>query len=230
MMRNPLLLLVTVLSLAACKQTPTLPGAVSGFAYKIDIQQGNAITQEMVAKLRAGMTPAQVRYILGSPLVTDPFHPERWDYVYTYAKEGKLTERRRLTVIFDDNKLVRLEGDVVPDDSSLQAGQTGQDGVTGGVPVVLTPLPAGVPIDSAPPVTGSTVPPATPQAPANAPTSENANTPTTTTPAATTATGAITTNVNPATPTPAADPAKTDAPKKPDEKGFFGKMMDKIGL
>ncbi len=203
-MRILVLMLMAGLALTACKQTPSVPSAVSGFAYKIDIQQGNAITQEMVAKLHAGMTPAQVRYILGSPLVADPFHPERWDYVYTYAKNGKLTERRRLTVIFTENKLVRLEGDVVPDDSSLQAGQTGQDGVTDGVPVVLTPAPAGVPIDSAPPV------------------------------------GDAATSTSTAVPVPPpAEAAKSAAPKedpkkeepnKDGEKGFFGKMMDKIGL
>lgn len=81
--------------------------------YKIDIQQGNAITQEMLAKLKPGMTPSQVRFILGSPLVQDPFHPNRWDYVYRYLKAGKLTEQRRVTVVFEDDKLKGIEGDVV---------------------------------------------------------------------------------------------------------------------
>lgn len=81
--------------------------------YKIDIQQGNAITQEMLAKLKPGMTPSQVRFILGSPLVQDPFHPNRWDYVYRYLKAGTLTEQRRVTVVFEDDKLKGIEGDVV---------------------------------------------------------------------------------------------------------------------
>ena len=81
--------------------------------YKIDIQQGNAITQEMLDKLKPGMTPSQVRFILGTPLVTDPFHPERWDYVYRYIKAGHLTEQRRVTVVFENEKLLRVEGDVV---------------------------------------------------------------------------------------------------------------------
>ncbi|MCP5279814.1 MAG: outer membrane protein assembly factor BamE [Thiobacillus sp.] len=81
--------------------------------YKIDIQQGNAITQEMLDKLKPGMTPSQVRFILGSPMVQDPFHPNRWDYVYRYAKAGKTVEQRRVTVVFQDDKLKGIEGDVV---------------------------------------------------------------------------------------------------------------------
>jgi outer membrane protein assembly factor BamE len=84
------------------------------FPYKIDIQQGNVVTQEMVSKLKPGMTKSQVRYIMGTPLVTDVFHANRWDYVYTLQKAGKLTEERRITVIFDQDALQRVEGDVVP--------------------------------------------------------------------------------------------------------------------
>lgn len=81
--------------------------------YKIDIQQGNVVTQEMLDKLKAGMTPSQVRFILGSPLVQDPFHPNRWDYVYRHLKAGKLVEQRRVTVVFDEGRLKGIEGDVV---------------------------------------------------------------------------------------------------------------------
>lgn len=81
--------------------------------YKIDIQQGNAIDQDMLARLKPGMTPAQVRFILGSPLLEDSFHPNRWDYVYRYQKAGKLTEQRRVTVVFEDDRLKGVEGDVV---------------------------------------------------------------------------------------------------------------------
>lgn len=80
--------------------------------YKIDIQQGNAVTQEMVAKLKPGMTPAQVRFALGTPLVVDPFRANRWDYVYRMEKAGSLTETRRITVVFEDDKLKGIEGDV----------------------------------------------------------------------------------------------------------------------
>jgi outer membrane protein assembly factor BamE len=82
--------------------------------YKMDIQQGNVVTQEMVARLQPGMTRAQVRFTLGTPLVVDPFRADRWDYVYLYAKKGVVTEQRRIVVVFKDDRLARVEGDVVP--------------------------------------------------------------------------------------------------------------------
>lgn len=82
--------------------------------YKIDIQQGNVVTQEMVQKLEPGMSRSQVRFLLGTPLITDPFHGDRWDYVYLYQKGGQAAEKRRLIVIFKDDKFVRTEGDPMP--------------------------------------------------------------------------------------------------------------------
>jgi len=81
--------------------------------HKIDIPQGNALTQDKLDKLKPGMTPAQVRFILGTPLIVDPFHSNRWDYVYRLEKEGKLVESRRVTVIFENDQLKGLQGDVV---------------------------------------------------------------------------------------------------------------------
>ena len=106
-----------LLALAGCKQTPELSSVVS--PYKMDIQQGNVVTPEALAKLKAGMTRAQVRFALGSPLVVDPFRTDRWDYVYSLDKQGKSVERRRVTVIFDEDKLLRLDGDILPVDPSL---------------------------------------------------------------------------------------------------------------
>jgi len=60
------------------------------------------------------MTRSQVRYLLGTPLVADPFHAERWDYVYLFNKAGTVTEYRRVILLFKDDKLERIEGDVVP--------------------------------------------------------------------------------------------------------------------
>jgi len=100
-----------VLALVGCKQAPELPAVIS--PYKIDIQQGNVVSQAMIDKVKAGMTRAQVRFALGSPLIVDPFRTDRWDYVYLYQKQGKEAERRRITVIFEEDKLLRIEGDVV---------------------------------------------------------------------------------------------------------------------
>ena len=102
---------------AGCKQNPELPAIIS--PYRIDIQQGNVVTQEMLAKLKAGMTRSQVRFALGSPLVVDAFRTDRWDYVYSMQRQGKVTEHRRVTVIFDEDKLIRIEGDVLAVDSTL---------------------------------------------------------------------------------------------------------------
>lgn len=102
---------ISILLLAACSVTDKVTEKLT--PYKIDIQQGNVVTQDMVAKLKPGMTKAQVRFVLGTPLITDAFHANRWDYVYRYQKAGKLTEERKLALFFDQELLQRVEGDVV---------------------------------------------------------------------------------------------------------------------
>jgi len=104
---------VLALFTAAC-QGGIIPTAFSLTAYKIDIQQGNYVTQEMVAKLQPGMTRGQVRFVLGTPLLADIFHNDRWDYVYYLEKDGKRIEERKMVAVFSGDKLVRIEGDVVP--------------------------------------------------------------------------------------------------------------------
>jgi len=87
----------------------TLPGV-----YKIDVNQGNIITQEMINQLRPGMDKRQVRFILGTPLLVDPFHKERWDYFYYLNKAGQQQKKERITVFFEDDKLVSLAGNFKP--------------------------------------------------------------------------------------------------------------------
>lgn len=79
--------------------------------HKIDVQQGNYLDEQMIAKLKPGMTRSQVRFLLGTPLIADPFHPERWDYLLLDRREGKLVHDRRLTVWFEGDKLVRAVAD-----------------------------------------------------------------------------------------------------------------------
>ena len=81
--------------------------------YRAEVQQGNVVTQEMIAKLQPGMTRGQVRFALGTPLVVDPFRQDRWDYVYYLTRQGEVVERRRVVVVFKGDKLVGFEGDVV---------------------------------------------------------------------------------------------------------------------
>ncbi|UCH53920.1 MAG: outer membrane protein assembly factor BamE [Pseudomonadota bacterium] len=81
--------------------------------YRLDVPQGNVVTQEMVDLLKPGMTRNQVRFVLGSPLVTDPFHSDRWDYYYALRKgTGEVSESRHLTVYFQDDHLARIGGDI----------------------------------------------------------------------------------------------------------------------
>ena len=89
---------------------PIVPGITP---YRIDIQQGNIVTQEMLDKLELGMSRNQVRFILGTPLIVDPFRANRWDYVYRMSKRGDLVEHRQLKVFFRDDRLERFEGEVV---------------------------------------------------------------------------------------------------------------------
>ena len=84
--------------------------------YRIDIQQGNIVTPEQVEQLKPGMKMTEVRYLLGAPLVEDPFHKERWDYFYSFRSgETRRAEQQRLTIFFDDGQLTKVEQDFESD-------------------------------------------------------------------------------------------------------------------
>ena len=106
----PILLLLAAL-LPGCSYVPRIPGITP---YRMVIQQGNYVTQEMVSQLKPGMTKEQVRFILGTPMVADIFHADRWDYVYWREEADGKREQRKLVVLFDNGALARLDGDVVP--------------------------------------------------------------------------------------------------------------------
>ncbi|GAB6042464.1 outer membrane protein assembly factor BamE [Endothiovibrio diazotrophicus] len=86
----------------------------SSWVHRIDIQQGNVVEQEQVDQLKPGMTKRQVRFLLGTPLVEDPFHAQRWDYYYSFKPGSGEREERRLTLHFQDDRLVTLEGNYRP--------------------------------------------------------------------------------------------------------------------
>lgn len=111
MLSRLLLLAFPALLFAGCSNTPDITSRLS--PYRIDVRQGNYVTQDMVAKLRPGMTRDQVRFALGTPLVADMFHADRWDYVYRFQPGRGEPQLRRLVVFFEDSKLVRVGGDVV---------------------------------------------------------------------------------------------------------------------
>ncbi|MDR0563758.1 MAG: outer membrane protein assembly factor BamE [Azoarcus sp.] len=82
--------------------------------YRIDIRQGNDVDDAMLAQVKPGMTREQVRFALGSPLVADAFHSDRWDYVYRFkAGNGNKIQQRAVSVFFVGDKLVRIEADIV---------------------------------------------------------------------------------------------------------------------
>lgn len=95
-----------------------------GFIYKIDVPQGNIVTQEMVSQLERGMDRRQVTYIMGTPLVVDVFHIDRWDYVYSFKPGGGERTQRRLSLFFENDRLARVEGDVMP--AGDEPGRTGR--------------------------------------------------------------------------------------------------------
>lgn len=110
----------------ACVALAAVLGACSNlefpWVYRIDIDQGNIITQDMVNKLKPGMTRDQVKFVMGTPLIQDPFHRNRWDYVYTLRKgNSKRTTEKRLSVFFKNDKLVSMKGDFLPESAQTPA-------------------------------------------------------------------------------------------------------------
>ncbi len=92
--------------------------------YKIDIQQGNVVSAEQLEQLKIGMTKREVRYLLGTPLVVDPFHNDRWEYYYSFrAGRSKQTEHRRITIVFDNDAFHEIQGDVVAGDTTALPAQ-----------------------------------------------------------------------------------------------------------
>jgi len=90
--------------------------------YVPDIVQGNFVSSEQYSKLKLGMTREQVRQILGTPLLADYFHVNRWDYVFEFKRSGQVVGKdRRVTVFFDGDKLVKFEGDALPTEVELVA-------------------------------------------------------------------------------------------------------------
>jgi outer membrane protein assembly factor BamE len=99
-MRIPALILIAVLA-AAC-------------VHKIDVEQGNYVTQDVVDRLKPGMSKTQVKMLLGTPLLNDVFHADRWDYYFDNAVSGKRIAHKHLTVFFEGDKLVKWTGDANP--------------------------------------------------------------------------------------------------------------------
>ncbi len=91
--------------------------------YKINIQQGIVVTQEMAEQLKEGMTRDQVRFVLGTPILKDPFHADRWDYPFRFQPGRGRIEERRFTVWFENDRLARWNGDSLPTEEEFAASR-----------------------------------------------------------------------------------------------------------
>lgn len=110
-MRKALIILAAFFCAACSNYSANLPSIKP---YKMDIQQGNHVTSKMMMQLRPGMTKSQVRFVMGTPLIADSFHADRWDYLYRMVKGGKLIEQRHVILEFENDQLKRVRGDVIP--------------------------------------------------------------------------------------------------------------------
>jgi outer membrane protein assembly factor BamE len=210
--------------LAGCKSVdmPSVPGVTP---YRMVIQQGNFISQEMVAQLKPGMTKEQVRFVLGTPLVTDIFHADRWDYVFYREVQGGKREQRNLSVIFEKEKLARVIGDLMPSEGQApQAGgfdsqfkSTPKPAAEPAKPAAEAPKPAAEPL---PPPAGQNWSTASDELEKKpAPAAEDAK---------------KAEEAGKAEEAKKAEEVKPAEEKKadgtPEERGWFGRMLEKIGL
>lgn len=106
--------------------------------FKMDIQQGNVVTSKMLLQLKPGMTKSQVRFIMGTPLIVDSFHKDRWDYFFQMRQAGKIIEQRRVILDFEKELLTKVRGDVVPQGA---AGAAVDEAPAANTPIIVEPKP-----------------------------------------------------------------------------------------
>lgn len=169
--RFALAMLLVPLLLAGCAN-PFSREKLNSYSitYKIDIQQGVVVTQEMADQLKTGMTRDQVRFVLGTPILTDPFHADRWDYPFRFQPGRGRIEERRFTVYFDGDRLTRYNGDALPTEEEFAASRNfATTRIVRGPPPLTRPLPQ-TPGTSAPDIGGTTVTPGAVSTPIRPPT------------------------------------------------------------
>lgn len=135
MVMRYIILLIALLCASCSSSLPSIK------PYRMDIQQGNVVTSKMMLQLRPGMTKSQVRFIMGTPLIQDTFHAERWDYFYQMRKDGVIIEQRRVILDFKNDLLSKVRGDVVAQGS----GEAGTEAAPGAAIVPGNAVPAAQP-------------------------------------------------------------------------------------
>jgi len=124
-MRRSVLLSCALLGgllLSGCEslqRTDSLFGLIT--PYRIDIVQGNAITQEQAALIKPGLSRLQVREVLGTPLLADPFHADRWDYIFTLRRPGAEPQRRSVVVLFENDVVKSIDAPPLPSEREFVA-------------------------------------------------------------------------------------------------------------
>ncbi len=113
-----------LLALSGCSSADKVGTAVGSLGgvltpYKSDVLQGNVVTREQVQALQPGMPREQVRSILGTPLLASAFHADRWDYVFTFRRQGQLPQQRKVTVFFRQDALERVQADELPSEQEF---------------------------------------------------------------------------------------------------------------
>ena len=106
-----ILIFISLCLLCACSRSYD-GGFNAPLLHKIDIQQGNVVDQEMLDQLKPRMNKKQVKFIMGTPVLIDPFHNERWEYIYSFQEGGTVREQRHITLHFENDKLAYISGDI----------------------------------------------------------------------------------------------------------------------
>jgi outer membrane protein assembly factor BamE len=145
--QRPLALTASLLSaaaLTACSSLGNLGTSASTLGglitpYKIDVLQGNVVVREQVQALQPGMPREQVRNVLGTPLVASAFHDSRWDYVFTFKRQGQPPQLRKVSVFFDGDALKRVEADELPSEQEFVASLDVRRSLPAAPPLAATP-------------------------------------------------------------------------------------------
>ena len=123
--------LLVAASLVGCSSLQSAVDAVGSIGsvvspYKVDVVQGNFVSREQVQAIRQGMPRAQVKDILGTPLLMSAFHADRWDYVFTIRRVDQPLQQRKVTVFFKNDVLEKIEADELPSESEFVASLDGR--------------------------------------------------------------------------------------------------------
>ena len=117
------LLVTASATLVACGSVDGASSRIASLVtpYRMDMVQGNFVSKEQLAAIKPGMSRAQVRDVLGTPLLTSVFHADRWDYVFTFKRQGVASQERKLTLFFKGDVLDRVDADPMPSEADFAA-------------------------------------------------------------------------------------------------------------